>query len=236
MKDGFRERGAQVTRLEAFVDAAFAFALTLLVISASELPRSISELLVALKQAPAFALSFLQIAMFWHAHVRWTRRYGLDDTMSIWLSLGFVFVMLIFVHPLRIMFGTFCAWATGGWLPWPLETIQGYGDIVTMFIVYGLSFAASSLLIAAHYWHAWRQREALGLTVEECAITASEIAAWCWAALVGALSLLVALTMPASPPFWLSGMPGMVFFLMNLSWLVTRRVGNAVRTRMSGGV
>ena len=32
---GLRERGHDVTRLEAFVDAAFAFALTMLVISAS---------------------------------------------------------------------------------------------------------------------------------------------------------------------------------------------------------
>ena len=31
--DGFRDRGAQATRLEAFVDAAFAFALTLVVIA-----------------------------------------------------------------------------------------------------------------------------------------------------------------------------------------------------------
>ena len=41
MSDGFRERGAQVTRLEAFVDAAFAFSLTMLVISTNDVPRSI---------------------------------------------------------------------------------------------------------------------------------------------------------------------------------------------------
>ncbi len=31
MRDGFRNRGGQATRLEAFVDAAFAFSVTLLV-------------------------------------------------------------------------------------------------------------------------------------------------------------------------------------------------------------
>ena len=49
--DGFRERGANVTRFEAFVDAAFAFAVTLLVISLDGMPASISELMDALKRA-----------------------------------------------------------------------------------------------------------------------------------------------------------------------------------------
>ena len=44
------ERGDKVTRLEAFVDASFAFALTLLVISGDSIPGSIEELVDALKQ------------------------------------------------------------------------------------------------------------------------------------------------------------------------------------------
>ena len=55
MPDGFLERGAQVTRLEAFVDAAFAFAVTLLVISLDAIPDSIPALMVAMKGVPAFA-------------------------------------------------------------------------------------------------------------------------------------------------------------------------------------
>ena len=44
------ERGDKVTRLEAFVDAAFAFAVTLLVISGDQTPTSIDMLQQALKQ------------------------------------------------------------------------------------------------------------------------------------------------------------------------------------------
>ncbi|MCB1643573.1 MAG: DUF1211 domain-containing protein, partial [Xanthomonadales bacterium] len=47
------ERGQQVTRLEAFVDAAFAFALTMLVISIDEIPGNRAELVQALKGVPA---------------------------------------------------------------------------------------------------------------------------------------------------------------------------------------
>ena len=78
--DGFLERGGTVTRLEAFVDAAFAFSVTLLVISLDTIPESIPAMLEALRGIPAFAASFAQIALFWAAHVTWSRRFGLDDS------------------------------------------------------------------------------------------------------------------------------------------------------------
>lgn len=64
LPDGFLERGASVTRVEAFVDAAFAFAVTLLVISLDSIPSSISSMVEALKGVPAFAASFAQIMIF----------------------------------------------------------------------------------------------------------------------------------------------------------------------------
>ena len=67
-------RGGGTTRLEAFVDAAFAFAVTLLVISAERIPDSVRSLVLALKQIPAFAAGFALLALFWYAHVRWSRR------------------------------------------------------------------------------------------------------------------------------------------------------------------
>lgn len=39
--DGFGERGMQVTRTETFVDAAFAFAVTLLIITLEKLPAAL---------------------------------------------------------------------------------------------------------------------------------------------------------------------------------------------------
>ena len=94
-KDGFKNRGAEMTRLESFVDAAFAFAVTLLVIGGGDnIPANYAEFLVAMQQVPAFALCFASLAFFWYAHHMWSRRFGLDDPMSTFLSL-----MLIFVVP-----------------------------------------------------------------------------------------------------------------------------------------
>src|SRR3546814_2568670 len=175
MADGFVHRGRQVTRLETFVDAAFAFAVTLLVISIDEIPDSRAALVLALKAVPSFAACFAMIAMFWAAHARWSRRYGFDDAASTTLSLLLVFVVLVYVYPLRLQFGVFFAWVTGGWLPSPMR-IKSAADVGFMFLVYGLAFAMMSLCMLGLYAHAWRRRDAVGLDAGERARTAGELA------------------------------------------------------------
>ena len=64
-EDHFRLRGLEVTRLDTFIDAAFAFVLTLLVISFDEIPSTYAEMLAAVKRIPGFAASFAVLMMFW---------------------------------------------------------------------------------------------------------------------------------------------------------------------------
>lgn len=232
---GFLERGAQVTRLESFVDAAFAFAVTLLVISLDRIPDSIPGLIEALKGVPAFAFSFLQIAMFWQAHVTWSRRYGLDDTRSMVLSLGLVFLVLVYVYPLKILFGTFFSWITNGWIPWQV-TVSSFGEIVDMFVIYGVAFATLSACMMALYAHAWRQRAAIGLSQDEAVATAGYVAAWGWGMVVAACSILAALLMPARPPVWMAGLPGLMYFLMNLTGVVSGMFERRIRVRQAPGL
>jgi hypothetical protein len=47
---GFRLRGIAMTRLETFIDAAFAFAITMLVIATQQIPDDIEILLAAFKK------------------------------------------------------------------------------------------------------------------------------------------------------------------------------------------
>ena len=113
----FRLRGLEVSRLDTFIDAAFAFVLTLLVISFDEIPSNFAEMVDAMKRIPAFAFSFAALMMFWLAHRRWSRRYGVEDSGTIPVSLAVIFVVLVYVYPLRTISEGLFADLSGGYFP-----------------------------------------------------------------------------------------------------------------------
>ncbi len=229
LPDGFLERGASVTRLEAFVDAAFAFSVTLLVIALNGIPDSISGMLQALKGVPAFAASFAQIMMFWSAHATWSRRFGLDDRNSTFLSLVLVFLVLVYVYPLKILFASFFAWVSGGWLPQVAE-IRTLADLQGMFTMYGLAFGTLSLLMAALNRHALHGIVSPPLSAYERAHARGEIVRWLYTALVAAGSIVFAMLLSERGPNWMFGMPGMFYGMLGFTHLVVARFVPETRT------
>src|SRR6476660_6712393 len=101
---GIRLRGLEMTRLESFVDAAFAFAVTMLVIAGQQVPDNVVALLKAFRDVPTFAASIFVLGIFWRGHWLWSRRYGLEDTISIWISWTLIFTILVYVYPLKLVF------------------------------------------------------------------------------------------------------------------------------------
>jgi len=97
---GFRLRGMEMTRLETFIDAAFAFAISMLVIAANQVPDNIEELLDAFRHVPAFVASVIVLGIFWRGHWKWSRRYGLEDGVSIFISWAMLATILIYIYPL----------------------------------------------------------------------------------------------------------------------------------------
>ncbi len=232
--DGFRDRGAQATRLEAFVDAAFAFALTLVVIAGNDIPASVDELVLAMKAVPAYAACFLLIMRCWSAHADWSRRYGLDDATSRRLSVLLVFLVLIFVYPMRMVFSSLFNALTVGYLPTGF-TINSVADVPAMFIMFAVAFGLLGAVMTALNWHAWRQRDALTLSLHERAQTRFEIMNWGAVPVVAILSLVLALAIPARKEsgVWL-GMPGFVFFLLNLAPFLMSRLAERWRRAQPG--
>ena len=201
VRGGFRLRGSEITRLETFTDAAFAFAVSLLVIAGGQIPDSFASLMESLKEIPAFLGSFALIMMFWHGHQQWSRRFGLEDGGAIVLSSALVFTILVYVVPLKVLFGQGFAWASGGFLgqPFPLE---GVWQLTTLFVVYGVGYVAMTGLMAALNVYAWRHRSALRLDPREEFLTRVAIWQWCLLGAPGLLSIAVAGLLPPSIGVW----------------------------------
>jgi uncharacterized membrane protein len=225
MSDGFLHRGEQTTRLEAFVDASFAFSLSVLVIAGNSVPNSVEQLLSSLKGIPAFAACFLLIVQFWRSHSNWSRRFGLDDDRSQLLSLLLIFFVLIFIYPMHMVFASLFFALSGGYLPMSFET-KTLWEFRMLFVVFGVAFFCMAATMSALYRHARSRSSALALEPKELALTKLTIRQWDFVLLISSLSICLALFLPAFLQGGVGmGMPGFIYFLLNAHgfWLDRRR-------------
>ncbi len=160
MSEHLRHR--EVSRLEGFSDAVFAFALTLLVVSL-ETPKDTEELLGMMRGAGPFALMFAMVCWIWYQHNQFFRRYGLQDAWTVILNSVLLFVVLCYVYPLR-----FLTMALVG----PLFMARGYpaitaadGGVVLLLYSTGIFLIFSTFALL--HRHAWRKRRELNLTPGE---------------------------------------------------------------------
>lgn len=232
MPDGFYHRGAEVTRLEAFVDASFAFALTLLAISGNNMPHSTEALLESLKGVPAFAASFLLLIQFWRAHASWSRRYGLDDSRSQWLSLLLIFLLLIFVYPLHMVSSSFFALLSGGMLPLKFE-MQSLLGLRALFVTFGVAFFSMGMVITLLYANAVKQAQLLRLTARELALTKLVVRQWAVIPAISLVSIIMAIYLPDSlrTSIWI-GLPGYLYFFINGFSIYTYRKMKLINAQM----
>src|SRR6186713_3591919 len=105
-EDLFRWRGTEVSRVEGFTDAVFAFAVTLLVV-ALEVPHTYDGLMDVVRGFPAFILCFMLLMTFWNAHYRYHRRYGIDSAFSRVMTMAIIVLVLFYVYPLKFLFTLF---------------------------------------------------------------------------------------------------------------------------------
>jgi uncharacterized membrane protein len=222
VENGFRLRGEQVSRVETFVDAAFAFSLTLLVIFYNELPDTVAELREALRRVPTFAVCFLLLSLFWTAHNRWSRRFGLEDAKSTVLSLGFVLVVLVYVYPLRMVTSSGLALLTRGFVPSELGIDHSHWmlDLQTAFMVYSAGFAALSWILWRLNAHALRRADFLQLDAGERFRTQGEIGAHALMTASAVASIVVSVFLLSAPPMFLNsftvGGPMWIYSAMGL--------------------
>lgn len=207
--DGEHEAGK---RLDAFVDAAFAFAVSLLIIASAEQTASIDALWRALGRIPASLGAFALIVMFWMAYREFGRLVPRRDTWSTLNALAIVFTVLIYVFPLRMLIESGFVWISRGWLS-GAEIIRTLGDLRDLFRIYGVGFAVLAGLFATLYARAARHPDAVGVTPADLVSVRASCEIWTISALAGLLSAGLTFGPMAKAP-WL---PGFAYWLIPLA-------------------
>jgi uncharacterized membrane protein len=210
--DGFRLRGIEMTRLETFIDAAFAFAISMLVIAAQQIPDNIQALLAAFKNVPTFVCSITVLGIFWRGHWLWSRRYGLEDGRSILISWAMIVTILIFIYPLKAMFGAMWYLLSSGQVGQRFSLHTTEAEARTLFAIYAIGTVAISGEILLLNLRAWQLREPLRLNARERLFTSGELTGWCIPVSVGLVALVLALTLPIEQIAW----SGWVYFSIAL--------------------
>lgn len=212
VRDGFRQRGMEMNRLETFADAAFAFAVTLLVVGGGDgVPMNYDEMLMAMKAVPAFAASFANIMLFWYAHHVWSRRFGLEDLRSVFLTLLLIFVVLVYVYPLKAIYAGALDALSGGMLD-SVFAIQSYDQLRILFAIFGIGYACLAGVIVLLNRYACACREQLMLSDIEVHDTRTDVRVWLINVAVGLASVILALILPDP----LIGMAGMFYSVLGL--------------------
>jgi uncharacterized membrane protein len=168
MANKFKIRSENPSRLENFSDAVFAFSITLLMISL-EVPKNFTQILELSDELIAFAVTIIPLFIVWQQHRLFFRRYGLDDNKILILNTSLLFIVLIFIFPLKflslflvrfyssIVFGT--------------QTVFGTminGEQVPMLMVYyGMGALGLVFVFSRFYKHALNKKDELELNTYE---------------------------------------------------------------------
>jgi hypothetical protein len=186
----FRWRAGEITRLEAFCDVIFGFAITLLVVSL-EAPHTYAELIGDLRGFLPFAACFAQLVLIWRTHYKFSRRYGLEDGYTVFLNVVLLFLVLFYVYPLKFLFTTLFAEITGA------ATVNLTWHEGSMLMrIYAAGFGSVFFLFVLMYAHAYRLRRELGLNAIEVLETRFAMQENGVLALVGATSFAIAFKSP----------------------------------------
>jgi uncharacterized membrane protein len=180
----FRQRAREVSRIEAFSDIVFGFALTLLVV-ALEVPKSYEELMHDMAGFLGFAICFATLMWIWHAHHTFFRRYAMTDGYTIVINSMLLFVVLYYTYPLKFIFSL----VTGSVRRRDLDPSM-------LFLIYGLGFIGIFSLMLLLYLHAYHRREELQLN--ELEVHDTRTAMWMYGShiAIGVLSVILAQLLP----------------------------------------
>ena len=200
----------EVSRIEGFSDAVFAFAVTLLVVSL-EVPHTFNELSLAMREFFAFAICFALLFQLWWRHFNFFRRYGLEDAPTIVLTAVLLFVVLFYVYPLKFVFKLVTDQMLGFHREAGGEPIITVSQTPVLMQIYSGGVIAVYTVFALLYGNAYRKRAELELNERQLLDTRINIIDNAGIALIGVLSIAIA---TFGGPWAAAAVAGPIYFLI----------------------
>jgi len=209
----FRLRGNEILRIEAFSDAVFGFAVTLLIVSL-EVPKNFEELMVTMRGFFAFGISFTILMMIWYEQNVFFRRYGMHDVRTIALNCTLIFLVLFYVYPLKFLFTLIFSKQIYGEGHSPF--VMNIEDIPKLMMIYGAGYILIYVLFLFMYMHALRKSQQLQLTPLEIFDTKTALYAKFVLIIIGLASVVAALILPLR----LAGLSGIIYVFIGPSYTI----------------
>jgi uncharacterized membrane protein len=215
---GFAWRGHEVTRLEGFTDAVFAFAVTLLVVSL-EVPKTYPDLIAAMRGFPVFGICFALLAVVWYEHYRYFRRYGFETAVAVMLNCALLFCVLLYVYPLKFIFSAVMSRAT-----------YAEQEVRTLFTIFSAGFSAIFCVLWLLYRYAWSCRKQLELTPLEQLRTRHSMMDEACMVLLGIAAILLAQLAPRG----VVSMSALVYFAIPVYHTIAGRIWGRRERSLTG--
>lgn len=223
-------RSHEPSRLETFSDAVFAFALTLVIVSL-EVPKTFGELYETMKGVVGFAICFLFLFLIWNTQNKFFRRYNLKGEYVTLLNACLLFVVLVYVYPLKFLF--YLLFSSSTYLKGKQEIqIITEGDVAKLMVIYGLGYTIIFFLFYLMYRHVLARAEELRLTSRELTISKISAGENLINVVIGVISIFFAIVLPrgyAGDAGWIyAGIPVCTFIWKRRmkKFLLTAHNGN----------
>ncbi|MEX0291410.1 MAG: TMEM175 family protein [Flavobacteriaceae bacterium] len=143
-----------ISRIEAFSDAVFAVAATLMVVS-FDMDETIILHESNILNFATFGISFFVLVGLWWVHYNFFRRTDYMDNWIIAFNAMLLFVILYYVFPLKSLITT--------WFGKERLSIDGF---VLLFELYSLGFALIFLFLSLMYYRAYRKTKDIESSID----------------------------------------------------------------------
>ncbi|MEP1035635.1 TMEM175 family protein [Ekhidna sp.] len=177
----FRYRGLDQTRIETFSDAVFAVAFTLVVLS-STVPETFTELRRSIHDIIPSFICIVLIVVIWYQHYVFFLRYGLQNTKTVTVNTFLLFLVLIYIYPLKFLARFLVELYSGLIFGMPDNFMDDFGgnmnsdNMTLLMTAYGAGATFIFLAMTWLYRHAYNRREDLKLNEYE--IFATRVSLW----------------------------------------------------------